>query len=77
MNGWKITAIIFIVLFLLETGLIVWSVSMYNQQVENEESCIYDICDVGNTYENYYFDSMGDICYCYLDDEVALTKRIK
>lgn len=75
MNKWKITAIIFIVLFLLETGLIVWSISMYNQSVEDEETCAYDICNVGVDYEQYYF-SEG-ICQCYINDEVGLTKRIR
>lgn len=77
MNWWKITAIIFMIICIIETGLICWSISLYNQSVEKEETCAYDICDVGNTYENYYFDSMENICYCYLNDEVALTKRIK
>jgi len=78
-NGWKITAIIFIVLFVLETAFVVWAVSLANDTLALENECIYDVCDLGNDdslYETYYIDSIDKICSCYIDDEVKLSKYL-
>ena len=54
-NGWKTTAIIFIILFLLETSLLVWAVTTSVADEEKLNKCYYEICsDTDDAfYENY------------------------
>ena len=59
MMNWKAIAIVFIILFLLETAYIGYSINYYNQEVENQNECFYDIC---STYPDAYYE-LG-ICYC-------------
>jgi len=59
-NGWKITAIIFIALFLLETLSLVFLWNLTSKEIENQNICLYDIC---SDYPDGYYDL--DICYCY------------
>lgn len=72
--GWKVTAIIFIVLFTLSAGVIIWAYDVGTQAIEDEMMCSNDICYY---YDAYLFDSSSNMCYCYQDNEVALTKYIK
>ena len=79
MNGWKITAIIFMTLFIIETSFIFWSVDTYNKMEEKDNECFFDICKLGesNEYDQYYFDTNSNLCSCYKDEEIALQKLIK
>jgi len=71
--GWKILAIICMTLLVLETVVIGWAVSYGIREVENEEMCVYEICDGADTYR--YEDG---ICQCYARvngvDEVLRTE---
>ena len=78
-NGWKVTAIIFIVLFILETAFIFWAVGLANESTALENECYYDICDLGNPnsrYDTWYVDTVDKVCSCYVDGEVKLTKYL-
>lgn len=61
-KAWKITAIIFIVLFVLATALITAIWTMGSESIKDEEKCAYEICE---GYDAYDFDYMSDLCYCY------------
>ena len=66
-TGWKITAIVSISLFLLETLLFVWLVNMGTADIEKDNECSINVCA---DYETYYYDTYNGICYCYTNHEV-------
>jgi hypothetical protein len=70
--GWKILAIVFIVLFILETAFVLWSINNYNKEIENQNMCYYDIC--GEYDDAVYQDN---ICYCYDIDVIGNYKVAK
>ena len=63
-NGWKITAVIFILLFLVETGVVIYFINYSLTIVDNETKCQSDIC-YGKQADTYVYDSPSRICYCY------------
>ena len=70
-NGWKITAIIFIIIFILQTSFWIWLVLDSNDQKEKTAICYYDIC------EGYLVSSFEyNFCKCYNFDngEYVLEK---
>ncbi len=77
-NGWKITAIIFIVLFILETisfvGLMMWGAAILNEESEKETECIYNVCSGA---EGYIYDDYYEICECYIDGEIVKSEYMK
>ena len=75
--NWKITAIIFIILFGLHLLLDVWMVYSVSVEEEKMNVCLYDICE-------YYPDAMyeDNVCYCHDYDMlgeliVAKTKYMR
>ena len=75
MTKWKTIAIIFIILFILETALIVWAVTTAIQDEEDEKHCIINVCA---NYPSYAYDPYTHICGCYdysgeLQKEVYVT----
>lgn len=70
-NIWKIIAIIFMVLFLLETIYILWAWNIGTKMVEDEYKCAYNICEGGV----YTYDFYEDMCYCW--DEKDNNNLIK
>ncbi len=72
-NGWKVTAIIFIVLFILETigfvGLMVWGTAILK-----ESECIYNICSGADAY--VYYES-SEVCECYINHELIKSEYMK
>ena len=63
-NSWKITAIIFIILFALETLVMIWGMILVQEEEEKTAECYYDICE---DYPQAYF--LEDVCYCYDYDQ--------
>jgi len=76
---WKITAIIFIILFILETLFTIWAYSIGTKEIENETKCQADICGktiLGvNEYTSFFYED--NICYCYKNGEIAYQEYIK
>lgn len=73
-NGWKITAIIFIVLFILEAALIVWAYQLAIEDVKNESDCAYNIC---YSYDAYTYNSEWKLCQCYEGERSVKTEYIR
>jgi len=73
-NGWKVIAIIFILLFLVETTAFIFVFYIGNQYVKQKETCNYNIC---LNYDAFYFDSSTNICYCYKNNEIAKQEYVK
>lgn len=72
MNGWKITAIIFIILFLLETSMIVWGMVINAKEVKLTNRCYYEVC---RDYEQGYY--ANGLCTCYERDVLGQLKIAK
>jgi len=70
-NGWKVTAIIFIVLFIVETSLFIWAINVGSEMIDNENECAYNICE---DYETYFYDDTDKMCYCYKNHELEHQK---
>jgi|TARA_Y100000310_G_scaffold159030_1_gene158460 hypothetical protein len=68
MNGWKVLAIILIVVVVLETGLIVWAYNWGTEAAENESACSINVC---MNYDAYIYDDYEKICYCYEGNEIV------
>ncbi len=75
-NGWKILAIIFIVLFVLETGYFIWVLSYSSDYYGKESECAYNICEVGTEHEAYAYDEYEQVCYCFDGGEQTYQKYI-
>lgn len=66
-NGWKVTAIIFIILFALETLLIVYSVNEATKDEQRELDCS-ELC-TDDSYVGYYYEPVENKCYCSSNGE--------
>lgn len=74
-DGWKITAIIFIVLFLVETAYVGWAVYITIDAEKKNTYCLYEYC------KNYsYGEVLGNVCTCYeydmLDQLVEVDYKV-
>lgn len=74
-NKWKITAIIFIILFVVETTLVIFFLSLGFKIIGNENECAINICDDAISY---YYDDYESMCYCYnAKDELIKQEYLK
>ena len=73
---WKTLAIIFIILFTLETLFIIWVWDYGTDILKEESECVLNICANGE-YDAYIYDSIENICYCYKDGEIAYQEFIR
>ena len=73
-NLWKTTAIIFIILFLIETIGVIFLFQLGMETIEKENECAYNIC---NEYDSYAFDSYNNMCYCYENHEIVYEQFIR
>ncbi len=74
MNGWKVTAIVFIILFSLLLIFDIWAISYALKDVERENECSINICVEDDAY--MYYDFTG-LCECYIDNELTKQEYIK
>jgi hypothetical protein len=64
-NGWKVLAIILLVVVILENSLIAYGY-FSNKQIEKETNvCYYDLCE---DYPNAYYNYESKLCDCYEND---------
>jgi len=71
-NGWKIAAIILIVVVALETLLMGYFIVLGTSAIENENDCISECFDYGA--ESYLYNEYDEMCYCY--DGAGDTSKI-
>ena len=73
-NTWKTIAIVFIVLFAIETLIFgaVWNLG--NRIIEQEEACIYDICS-DSRFTAFTYDEINEVCYCYEGEDATVIHR--
>jgi len=75
MNGWKITAIIFISLFVLQTMIFIGLLSMGLSIIYKENQCGME-CSNFNDESSYLYDMDSNICECYINNEVVKSMYI-
>ena len=72
---WKIIAIIFIALFILETGYAITSIWYVVNQEQKTNECYYDVCK-----EYPQAEYTGGVCTCYdydmIGDYVAVDWKV-
>ena len=69
MVNWKLIAIIFIILFVVETGFIFWAYNKGTSMERDKIKCSNEICAEYNSDAFVYDDYMG-VCSCYKDNEI-------
>lgn len=72
-KNWKIVALIFMGLFLIETVLVAMAYNVGTKLVEMEKECMFDTC---GDYSSYYFDQSEQNCYCFDNGEVSIVQHI-
>jgi hypothetical protein len=68
-DGWKVTAWIFIILFILENALMFWGATMVNEDENNKLKCSNEICYNLNS-DAFKYDIYSKTCACYVDNVV-------
>jgi hypothetical protein len=69
-NLWKTVAIVFIILFTLETAYVLYATSIGTEMINNDYDCAYITCE---NYETYNYDSYSKICQCFENHEVVVS----
>lgn len=72
-NKWKIIAIVFITICLIETAFIIWAVNLGTEYIENDNECAINIC---REFESYSYDESTSMCYCYNDGEIEYQEYL-
>jgi len=63
---WRVLAIISIIVNILFVVLLIWGINLADTEIENENICYYDVCDVDNVDSpSYDYDFINGVCYCY------------
>lgn len=75
-NKWKTVAIVFIVLFALETSFIVWAFNLGVESENKELECANEICFNKNS-SSYMFDSYTDTCQCFDNSKLTYQEIMK
>ena len=75
-SGWKVLAIIFIILFIIETCLIVYAVKWGQEAIEKETECSVNVCG-SDIYDAYYYDDYEQLCYCYTNNEITKQQYLR
>ncbi len=76
MNGWKVTAIVFIVLFILETIFFISIIGIGFSEIDKENQCVYNVCG-DDEFDSYIYYDFEGICECYTQGELIKTEYIK
>ena len=73
---WKVIAIIFIVLFILENVWFIWAILYTNHEEARIKTCYYDIC---SSNDDAYYETNSKTCVCYnydLSNELNEVERV-
>jgi hypothetical protein len=83
-HGWKTLAIVFIILFVVETLFWIWAISIVLEGEEKETECLIDICGYSYSYQDwigdydgYHYDETYSACSCYNGNEIVKEVYLK
>ena len=74
-NGWKITAIIFMVLFITETIGIIYLAKVGQESINNKIKCSNDVCPIVGATSFIYEDAIKT-CYCYNEQAEVIKQEV-
>ncbi len=66
-TNWRFIAIAFIIISIIEFGILSWAWNTGTESIEMESECAYNICE---DYETYLYDDYEEVCYCYINNEL-------
>ena len=82
-DGWKILAIIFIVLsvilffIIILESVVLLGVLVYEQDLDDKEIfCDVNICGQYENYSSYVFDEYDEVCYCNDKDGELIHQEV-
>lgn len=75
MNRWKFTAILFMVLFILVSGLLIYIGYIGFKGVDNENKCMINVCG-DDIYDAWNYDWDTGNCRCYNNNEIIKTEYL-
>lgn len=67
-NAWKVIAIIFIILFVLENILLIYGIYSLTQDENKEVLCYVEVC---TDYDQYSYNTYNNVCTCYEKDLIV------
>jgi len=70
-GAWRTAAIVFGILFLLQTTVIIYVMVEGEKMIGLENQCQVNVC---REYDAYYYGSSDKMCYCYQNNEIVLNK---
>ena len=73
-NKWKVLAIIFICLFIMETAVIGWGYYQVAEEQEKTMDCYYTHC---SDYVDAYYDIYTEVCSCFDYDNLGELRIFK
>jgi len=73
-NPWKLVAIIFIIMFVLETLLLVAWWSYGSKAIDQDNECAFNVCKL---YDAYQVDYINNVCYCYYNGEIKYSEYMR
>ena len=76
LNGWKITAIIFIVLFIAETVFIISAYNVGTESINNKLKCSNEIC-FNIEADAFIYDSDTKTCSCYEGNDIVKQEVLR
>ena len=74
-NGWKVTAWIFIILFILENCIIAYGVTIVNEQENNKVKCSNEVC-FNIKAASFIYDDATKTCACYNNNADIIYQEI-
>lgn len=74
-NKWKTIAIIFIILFVLETLAIVYVYKVGADANAHEAQCANEICYILKA-DTYFYEPYEGVCQCFKDEKEIYNRRI-
>ena len=74
-NGWKVTAWIFIILFVAETALICYAYNLGTDTQENRLKCSNEIC-FNIKAASFNYDEYSNTCSCNNENEEVIYQEI-
>lgn len=66
-KNWRKIAIIFIILFTIETLVVAGFIYVGLKEIVKEDECMYNVCQ-GTI--SFIYDSYSQLCYCYINGEI-------
>jgi regulatory protein YycI of two-component signal transduction system YycFG len=75
-NKWRTTAIVFIILFILETVFLAYCFNVGNETINNDVKCSNEVC-FNKQATSYVYDDVNKLCKCYEHEKIIYQEVFK